>query len=327
VTFLKPDYTPIDQSQLGFNLLWQAGRRDPLTGVYIGGDGAYHERLGKSLNPEVGMAQGESDFAKNYQRAIDTADPATFALLQPPSRELGWLAEAAVFVGSVAIGIGVSVLTANPLLGAMAAGAASSLFDYGIRGLLNGEQLSWSGAFQSAALGSAIGAGTLGAFKLAAFGARLIGKAAPLVYRGGKALFSVSVPQSAGASAPGARVSIGGVAATELPGRLSPAQLAAMQRASSTEFAQVYVTGPGKNGGGGVYYLIQGTDRTVQVPIGPNVRWINHTHPEMLDGGIVPLRPSGPDRNVLRLLEDAGSPQRTSQIVPEVGEPFNFKRR
>jgi hypothetical protein len=190
VTFLKPDYTPTDQSQFGFNLLWQAGRRDPLTGVYVGSDGAYHERLGKSLNPEVGMAQGESDFAKNYQRAIDTADPATFALLQPPRKELGWLAEAALFVGSVAVGIGVGLLTANPLLGAMAAGAASNLFDYGARGLLNDEKLSWSGAFQSAAMGAAIGAGTLGVFKLAAFGARLIGKAAQLVYRGGKALLS-----------------------------------------------------------------------------------------------------------------------------------------
>jgi hypothetical protein len=152
------------------------------------------------------MAQGESDFARNYQRAIDTADPATFALLQPPSKELGWFAEAALFVGSVAIGIGVGLLTANPLLGAMAAGAASNLFDYGARGLLHGEQLSWSGAFQSAALG----AGTLVAFKLAAFGARLIGRlvttATSLVYRGGTALLSgagrlagsaVSVPRTA----------------------------------------------------------------------------------------------------------------------------------
>jgi hypothetical protein len=99
-----------------------------------------------------------------------------------------------LFVGRVAIGIGVGLLTANPLIGAMAAGAASNLFDYGARGLLNDEKLSWSGAFQSAAMGAAIGAGTLGVFKLAAFGARLIGRlvttATSLVYRGGTALLS-----------------------------------------------------------------------------------------------------------------------------------------
>jgi hypothetical protein len=82
-----------------------------------------------------------------------------------------------LFVGSVAIGIGVGLLTANPLLGAMAAGAASNLFDYGARGLLNDEKLSWSGAFQSATLGALAGAAFLGATKLAIWGAKLIGRA------------------------------------------------------------------------------------------------------------------------------------------------------
>jgi hypothetical protein len=102
-------------------------------------------------------------------------------------------------VGSVAIGIGVGLLTANPLLGAMAAGAASNLFDYGARGLLHGEQLSWSGAFQSAALGAAIGAGTLGVFKLVAFGTRLMGKTIQFAFRSGKTLAS-AVNRIGGAS-------------------------------------------------------------------------------------------------------------------------------
>jgi YD repeat-containing protein len=68
LTVLSPDYTPQANSQFDWNLLWQAGRRDPLTGVYVGGDGAYYERLGKSLNPEVGMAQ-----AKATSRATITA--------------------------------------------------------------------------------------------------------------------------------------------------------------------------------------------------------------------------------------------------------------
>jgi len=115
------------------------------------------------------------------------------------------------------------------------------------------------------------------------------------------------------------------VEATVLSGRLSPTQMAELQAANGTEFSQIYITGAGKNGRGGAYYLIQGTDRTVPVPIAPNVRWINHTHPEMLDGNLVALRASGPDRNVLDMLRRAGSPQRQSQIVPQVGNPFYFR--
>src|SRR5205807_5089339 len=44
------------------------------------------------------------------------------------------------------------------------------------------------------------------------------------------------------ASAPGARVTIGGVQATELAGRLSPAQMAALQQTHGTEFALIYLT-------------------------------------------------------------------------------------
>jgi hypothetical protein len=127
-------------------------------------------------------------------------------------------------------------------------------------------------------------------------------------------------------AAPGAQVTINGINATELAGRLTPTEMASLQAANDTEFAQIYLTGPGKNGGGGTYYLLQGDARSVQIPIGPNVRLINHTHPEMLNGNIVPLTFSEADQNVLRLLQEAGSPQRTSQIVPEVGQPFNFRR-
>jgi len=126
-------------------------------------------------------------------------------------------------------------------------------------------------------------------------------------------------------AAPGARVSIGGVQATEIGGRLTPAQMAALQAEHGTEFAQVYLTGPGRAGGGGTYYLIQGAEGNVQIPIGSNVRLISHTHPEMLQGRLVPLEASGADYNVVRLLQQAGSPQRTSQIVPQVGTPFNFR--
>jgi len=102
--------------------------------------------------------------------------------------------------------------------------------------------------------------------------------------------------------------------------------MAALQAEHGTEFARVYLTGAGRNGGGGTYYLIQGTEGGVQIPIGSNVRWINHTHPEILNGNTVPLRASDADRNVLSLLQRFGSPQVRSRVVRQVGEPFYFKR-
>ena len=83
--------------------------------------------------------------------------------------------------------------------------------------------------------------------------------------------------------------------------------------------------GPGKNGGGGTYYFLQGGHASVRIPIGSNVRLINHTHPHRhFDGSLAPLKASRADQNVLRALQRAGSPQRTSQVVPEVEAPFKF---
>jgi hypothetical protein len=47
---------------------------------------------------------------------------------------------------------------------------------------------------------------------------------------------------------------------------------------------------------------------------------------EMLNGGLVPLTSSAADRSVLSLLQQAGSPQNTSLIVPEAGQPFPFNK-
>ena len=129
-------------------------------------------------------------------------------------------------------------------------------------------------------------------------------------------------------AAPGSRVTLGisEVEAVELEGRLTPVQMAGLQAKYGTEFAQIYLTGPGRNGGGGTYYLIKGDEISVQIPVGPNVRFINHTHPEVLDGGLVPLKASPEDFDVLKALQNAGSPQKTSQIVPEVGVPFTFHK-
>ena len=88
LTVLKPDYTPLPDSGWNWNLCWQAGWRDPLTGVYVGGDGAYHEQWW-SLNPRQGMAQTEADFEANYQRAVAAADPSSKQLLHSPG--LNWI--------------------------------------------------------------------------------------------------------------------------------------------------------------------------------------------------------------------------------------------
>jgi hypothetical protein len=135
-----------------------------------------------------------------------------------------------------------------------------------------------------------------------------------------------AVAETASLAAPGSRVTIRGVQATEIAGRMSPGQMAALQAEHGTEFAQIYLTGAGRNGGGGTYYLIQGTASQVDIPLGSNIRLISHTHPAVIEGSVVPLRASGPDYEVLRRMQQFGSPQRTSQIVPEIGTPFNFRR-
>lgn len=79
--------------------------------------------------------------------------------------------------------------------------------------------------------------------------------------------------------------------------------MAALRRGAGAEFAQVCLTGPGRNSGDGSYCLIQGTEGGVQIQIESNVRWIDHTYPEYLNGNLVPLTEIDPGRNVLRLLQ------------------------
>lgn len=43
----------------------------------------------------------------------------------------------------------------------------------------------------------------------------------------------------------------------------------------------------------------------MSIPIGPNVRLINHSNPEFLDGALVPLRSGAADQNLLRTLQRA----------------------
>ena len=84
------------------------------------------------------------------------------------------------------------------------------------------------------------------------------------------------------------------------------------------EFAQVYRLGPGKNGGGGEYFIYSGTPNSVLVPVNKNTILINHTHPNGT------AYPSKQDKELLALYRRFGSPQRTSHIIPVGKEKIKF---
>ncbi|MEV7891831.1 RHS repeat-associated core domain-containing protein [Streptomyces sp. NPDC088357] len=76
------------------------------------------------------------------------------------------------------------------------------------------------------------------------------------------------------------------------------------------EFAVVYKLGPGPKGTGGQYYLYSGRFGSVRVPVTGDSILVYHTHPRGKRS------PSDADRALLESFEMAGSPMRSSQIVP-----------
>lgn len=113
---------------------------------------------------------------------------------------------------------------------------------------------------------------------------------------------------------------------TKLPGstgiqvkkRLTDKQMTFLTKEYGVEFAQVYERGPGKNGRGGKYTIYSGTVDTVTIPVNRNTVLINHTHP----GGTA--SPSKKDLKLMALIKQAGSPQRTSAIIPIGKETVKF---
>ena len=101
-----------------------------------------------------------------------------------------------------------------------------------------------------------------------------------------------------------------GSAGVAIPARPTPTELANLTEKHGVEFATTYKYGPGPNGGGGQYYLYSGELGSVEVPISADEMLIYHTHP-----GGTSFASQG-DMDVLDLLKLAGSPQRSSQIVP-----------
>jgi hypothetical protein len=144
---------------------------------------------------------------------------------------------------------------------------------------------------------------------------------------GGMRLADEALSVSAGAG-PNA-VAAEGSSLLKLPGsqgvavgarRLSTGQMLSLTQEWQVEFSLVYRTGSGRSGGGGTYWLYSGSKNQVMVPVGKDVRWIYHTHP-----GGTPYA-SIPDKNVLLRLQETGSPQRSSQVLPLGGSgPVRFK--
>lgn len=92
--------------------------------------------------------------------------------------------------------------------------------------------------------------------------------------------------------------------------RLTDKQMEFLTNEYGIEFAQVYELGPGKNGRGGSYKIYSGDINSVVIPVNNRTILINHTHPSGT------ARPSKKDLVLMELLKQAGSPQKTSSIVP-----------
>lgn len=111
-----------------------------------------------------------------------------------------------------------------------------------------------------------------------------------------------------------------GSSGIKIPKRLNSDQMMFLTEKYDVEFAQVYVLGQGKNGRGGQYYLYSGTKNSVTIPVRNTTILISHTHP----GGTA--LPSRKDRQLMALLASAGSPQRTSSIVPKGKSTVRFTK-
>jgi hypothetical protein len=113
-----------------------------------------------------------------------------------------------------------------------------------------------------------------------------------------------------------------GRAGIQVARRLTPTEMESLAVSNNVEFALIYKAGPGPNGGGGSYWLHSGTIDTVAFPPSGGVRWIYHTHPSGPAWNSTVA--SGADQAFLRTLQRMGSPQKTSVIIPEGGDPFRF---
>lgn len=112
-----------------------------------------------------------------------------------------------------------------------------------------------------------------------------------------------------------------GSSGMRVPRRLTPEQMMFLTDKYEVEFAQVYELGPGRNGGGGQYYIYSGTRGSVTIPIRSTTILISHTHPR---GSAFPSRK---DMQLMSILASVGSPQRVSTIAPRGKKIVRFSSR
>ncbi|WP_144408901.1 LysM peptidoglycan-binding domain-containing protein [Chromobacterium vaccinii] len=152
----------------------------------------------------------------------------------------------------------------------------------------------------------------------------------------------------------GARIGVGlpGSSGIVMSRRPTVEQMINLSEKHGVEFATVYTLGPGKNGRGGYYSLYSGGPSSVSVgAFGADKILINHTHPQgtasasgywfdrvrnlevyspdsaLVNSGVLELRG---DQGVLQGFINAGSPQRSSVVIPgarldgTIMPPFRF---
>ena len=116
---------------------------------------------------------------------------------------------------------------------------------------------------------------------------------------------------------------------TDLPGRkgievqkrLTDKQMEMLTNDYGIEFAQVYELGSGKGGRGGKYMIYSGDANSVVIPVTNKTILINHTHPNGT------AYPSNKDKKLMSLITQAGSPQKTSSIIPNGKKSVKFTKK
>lgn len=139
-----------------------------------------------------------------------------------------------------------------------------------------------------------------------------VGTVASAVLTGGEGGAEALAESGSGAARGGAELPL------QVPGRLTPEEMAALSEEHGVEYALAYKTGPGTNGGGGTYWLYRGGPRSVKVTPEEDTMLIYHTHPS----GRPVASPS--DVSWLRQASERGSPQRSSEIVLPNGSTIRF---
>ncbi|MEV7618039.1 RHS repeat-associated core domain-containing protein [Streptomyces sp. NPDC089799] len=99
--------------------------------------------------------------------------------------------------------------------------------------------------------------------------------------------------------------------------RPTPLEMAALTNATNLEWGVTYKYGPGKNGGGGQYYLYSGAEHSVAMDTGPEWMWIYHSHPTHAYA-------SDRDLGNVVLQSALGSPQKSSMIVTRDGSTVRY---